>query len=124
MGPGRVADQAHVRPSPLSFNEVLQPAELAKRNEDGQAHFLFEVRVDEPRIVNACSLRCSSTCCKHLRRKPIFTACWPTFSLQSSDAVLIGPAPPWPGERLRMNTSRSVSLDKPLPLLRIFSRVL
>src|SRR3954464_3304458 len=72
--------------------DLSQPAELVERHGDGQAHLLFEVRVDDPRVVNACSLRCSSTCCK---QKSISTTCWPTF--RSSAAMRFSSARFRPG---------------------------
>src|SRR4051812_37479207 len=59
--------------------DLGQSAELTGRDGDGQANLLFEVRVDEPRVVNACSVRCSSTCCKHPRKKSILPPAGPPF---------------------------------------------
>src|SRR5208283_1527778 len=72
--PAVVPGPAHVRQSALAF----------QRNGRRQAHFFFEVWVDEPRVVNACSLRCSSTCCKHRCNKSISNAWRPTFRSSSA----------------------------------------
>jgi transposase-like protein len=73
---------------------VCQPTQSVQRNGRRQAHFLLEERVDEPREVNACSFRCSSTCCKHRRKKSISSAWRPT--LRSNSAIRPSSWRRWP----------------------------
>ena len=54
--------------------DVSQPAESLQRNGRCQSHFFFRGALDETRVVNACTFRCSSTCCKHRRKKSISRA--------------------------------------------------
>src|SRR4051794_4787381 len=51
-----------------------------------ELHFFFDLLVDGGFPVNACSIRCSSTRCKHPFKKSISSACWPI--LRSSSAIL------------------------------------
>src|SRR6516225_8033221 len=73
---------------------LRQPTALAQLDATGQLHFFFQVRIDEPRVVNPCSFRCSSTCCKHPRKKSISSACCPTLrSSVASRCSSAGSAP-------------------------------
>lgn len=60
-----------IKPCPANPRE---PTQIHQGNQARRAHFVVKVRVDEVRVVNACSLRCSSTRCKHRRKKSISIA--------------------------------------------------
>src|SRR5712691_1120004 len=82
-----------VEASPAHRGERTQPLQ---GNQRSQAHFFLDVRVDEPRVVNACSLRCSSAYCKH-RRKKSFSMAWrPTFRSSSATRLSSARILPWP----------------------------
>jgi len=61
--------------APRSASGSIQPGSrvpsgtTVPRYRGRQAHFFFQVRVRRARVVNACSFRCSSTCCKHPPQK-------------------------------------------------------
>src|SRR3984893_11754786 len=79
--------------SPAHRGEPTQPL---PRNQRRQAHFFLDVWVDQPRVVNACSLRCSSAYCKHLRKKSFSMACRPTLRSTSATRLSSSRILPWP----------------------------
>jgi hypothetical protein len=57
------AESPAVKAGSAHRRQFAQPLQRTRR---GQIYLFFDVRVGERRIVNACSFRCSSTCCPAL----------------------------------------------------------
>ena len=61
-----------VEPRPAHLPQLAHPP---SRETAARLHFLLDLLVDSGLPVGACSFRCSSTRCKHRRKKSISQAC-------------------------------------------------